>query len=122
MTTWAELAPQIVVALAIVAVAVLLLRQLTSMAKSLTRPAANGKRESRIEAIDDAVVNHGKLLESHSKMHRKQFAAIHTLRRGQAEILEHLTNGEPSKTADIPLDIDAADTGKHQAYGGDESQ
>jgi hypothetical protein len=120
MTGWAELAPQIAVAIAIVAVALLLLRQLTSMAKSMTRPTANGKRESRIEAMDDTIADHGKLLVSHGKMHRKQFKAMSILRDGQREILEYLTDG-PSTTDDIPLDIDAADTGEYQAYTGDDA-
>ena len=115
MATLVELAPQIAVALVIVGGMILLLRQVMAMAKSMSRPTANGKRESRIEAIDEAVSAHGKILESHGKMHRKQFAAIGTLRKGQTEILDHLTNG-PSTTEDIPLDIDAADTGSYPAY------
>ncbi len=118
MIGWAEAVPQIAVAIAIIAVAILLIRQLVGLAKLMTRPGVNGKRESRLEAIEGTVKKHGDALQSHGKMLRKQFAGISTLRTGQLEILEHLTNG-PSTTSDIPLDIDAADTGEYQAYEGD---
>ena len=120
MIHWANLAPQIAVALAIIVAVAFLLRVVMGLAKSMTKPGLNGTRESRLGAIEGNIQEHGRQLHSHGKMMRKQFAAMATLRLGQNEILEHLTNGQPSTTADIPLDIDAADTGEYLAYTGDE--
>lgn len=118
MITWAEAAPQIAVALAIVAAVgfllVLVFRQMGKLTKSLTRPGANGQPSSRLETLEGEIKTHGDMLKSHDRMHRRQYAAMSALQKDVKDIYEHVTNGQTSTTPDIPEDIDAADTGRFQ--------
>jgi hypothetical protein len=106
-------------ALAILTALALVVRRLTQLSHAITSPGVNGKREPRLQALEDGVSRNAATLASHGKMHRKSFAAIATLRKGQEEILEFLTEGKKSSVRPIADDIDAENTGRHAALTGE---
>ena len=120
MTQLIELAPQVGIALAIVAAVFLMNRQVMSMVTALTKPDNNGGRKSRLEAIEDKLSHlpckrHDKLFASNERAHRKLFVALSEVSKGQGEILEHIT-GSPSTTREqLPEDIDDMNTGRFDA-------
>jgi hypothetical protein len=118
MATLIELAPQIAVALAIVAAVLIMNRQVVKLAHTMTRPDTNGGRRNRLEAIEERLEvlpceTHSRLHDTNDRAHRKIFAAVHVLRRGQTEILEHLT-GSPSTGEELPAELEDMDTGQFE--------
>lgn len=113
MVTLIDALPQIAIALGIIAAALILTRQITSMAKGLVGTAKNGEKKSRLQIIEDDIADHGKKLVKLEKHNRKNYAALRVLQKGQFEILDFITKKDSDRQG-LPDDLDDMDTGQFE--------
>lgn len=125
MANLIDLAPQIGVALAILAAALIINRQINrqvqtmaaSMADALVGQDKNGEKKSRLQIIEEQVADHGKKLEEHKSLQNKQWNALRVIQQNLYDVMEFVTGSDSNREAELPDDIDNMPTGRFEIPG-----